>query len=269
MERELEIKYNNLRDLIKGYGSALIAFSGGVDSTLLAKISFDELKERSIAVTALSQTYPEFERNEALKLAEMIGINHKFINSEELEIEGFAQNTKDRCYYCKRELFSKLQEMAKLNNLNCVLDGSNYDDRNDYRPGFKAVKELNIKSPLFDTKITKPEIRILSKELGLPNWDKPSFACLSSRFPYGTEITKENLSKISNIEEFLRINGFKQFRARFHNNILRIEILPDEFSRMLDDNFRLRLIKLTKENSFNYVTLDLVGYRTGSMNEVI
>ncbi|WP_434656046.1 ATP-dependent sacrificial sulfur transferase LarE [Thermoanaerobacterium thermosaccharolyticum] len=265
----LEEKYENLKKYIKELGSAVIAFSGGVDSTFLAKVCKDVLNDSCLAVTATSSTYPEREFKEALELAKEIGIRHKIIKSEELEIEGFSKNPIDRCYYCKSELFSKLKKVADDEGIEYVLDGTNADDMGDFRPGRRAAKELGVKSPLLECGFTKDDIREMSKRLGLPTWNKPAYACLSSRFPYGQEITSEKLSMVEKSEEYLLNLGFVGFRVRHHGDIARIELNPDQINMMLDENIRKKVVSKLKEIGFKYVSLDLEGYRTGSMNEAI
>lgn len=258
-------KLDHLKTLIRNYKSAIIAFSGGVDSTFLTKVCFDELGDNAIAVTATSSTYPVHELEQAKDLAKKIGIKHIIIKSEELDIPEFKSNPKDRCYFCKLELFNKINELAKENSINKVIEGSTIDDLDDFRPGRKAIKELNIKSPLLDAELTKDEIRKYSKEMNLPTWNKGSFACLSSRFPYGTEITKDRLEKVGKAEDLLREIGFKQFRVRYHNEVARIEILPGNFPKLIEN--RLKIVGEFRKLGFLYVTMDLLGYRTGSMNE--
>ncbi|MDK2806057.1 ATP-dependent sacrificial sulfur transferase LarE [Thermoanaerobacterium thermosaccharolyticum] len=265
----LEEKYENLKKYIKELGSAVIAFSGGVDSTFLAKVCKDVLNDSCLAVTATSSTYPEREFKEALELAKEIGIRHKIIKSEELEIEGFSKNPIDRCYYCKSELFSKLKKVADDEGIEYVLDGTNADDTGDFRPGRRAAKELGVKSPLLECGFTKDDIREMSKNLGLPTWNKPAYACLSSRFPYGQEITSEKLSMVEKSEEYLLKLGFVGFRVRHHGDIARIELNPDQINMMMDENIRKKVVSKLKEIGFKYVSLDLEGYRTGSMNEAI
>jgi uncharacterized protein len=199
----LQEKFQLLKDNIKKRGSAAIAFSGGVDSTFLVKVAHDVLGDKLIAVTATSSTYPERELKEAIKYAEDMGVKHLIISSEELDIEGFASNPKNRCYYCKKELFTKIKKVAEENGVEYIFDGSNLDDTGDYRPGMQAARELSVVSPLKEAQLTKADIRELSKSLGLPTWDKPSFACLSSRFPYGKEITAPKLKMVEEAEQFL------------------------------------------------------------------
>ena len=266
---ELELKFQNLKDNLKKLSSVAIAYSGGVDSTFLLKVAADVLGDKVIAITAKSTTYPEREFKEAVKYIGDIGAKHIVIISEELEIEGFAKNPIDRCYFCKKELFSKVRKVADDNNINAVLDGSNADDVSDYRPGMKAASELKVISPLKEAKLTKDDIRVLSKRLGLPTWNKPAFACLSSRFPYGNEITVEKLSMVERAEQFLMDLGFRQIRVRHHEEIARVEVNAEERNKFFDIELMDRVGNELKKIGFKYVTLDLLGYRTGSMNEVL
>ncbi len=266
----LQDKYKKLQEIIKEMGSVVIGFSGGVDSTLLAKVAHDILQDKAIAVIGRSETYPEDELNEAIKLAEMIGIKYKIVDTEETDNLKFSENPPDRCYYCKTELFSKLKEIAIEEKIEWIADGTNVDDLGDYRPGLIAVKENNVRSPLLEAGLTKKEIRELSRTLGLPTWDKPSFACLSSRFPYGFPIDREKLKKIDKAESFLRRSGLKIVRVRYiDENTIRIETGKEEFKKFFDDEFRIKIVKELKNLGFIYITLDLEGYRTGSMNEVL
>ena len=266
---ELENKFKKLKEQLIELGSVAIAYSGGVDSTFLLKVAHDLLGEKAIGVTARSSTYPEREFREAKKYAEEFGARHIVIVSEELEIEGFAQNPVNRCYYCKSELFTKVREVADQNNISFVLDGSNLDDLGDYRPGMQAAKELNVVSPLKEAGLTKDEIRILSKKLGIPTWNKPAFACLSSRFPYGQEITEKKLSMVELAEQFLLDRGFRQVRVRHHGDIARIEVAQEEREKFFDLALMDEVGEKLKEIGFTYITLDILGYRTGSMNEVL
>ncbi|AKL94857.1 hypothetical protein CACET_c13920 [Clostridium aceticum] len=266
---KLQEKFHNLKENLRGLESVAIAFSGGVDSTFLLKVAQDVLGEKVIAVTARSSTFPEREFKEAKTYAENIGAKHIVIVSEELEIEGFSKNPTNRCYYCKHELFSKIQEVAKQHNINYVLDGSNYDDIGDYRPGMQAAKELKVVSPLKEATLTKEDIRILSKEMDVPTWNKPSFACLSSRFPYGHEINREKLGMVELAEQFLLDKGFRQVRVRHHGEIARIEVEKTERERFFDLQLMDEIGNKLKEIGFHYVTIDALGYRTGSMNEVL
>ncbi len=262
---KLEVLKNNLKSL----GSLAVAFSGGVDSSFLLKVASDVLGENVLAVTARSSTFPEREYNEAVEFVKQYGIRHQTIVSEELEVEGFSDNPKNRCYLCKSELFAKIIDIAKENNIEYVTEGSNQDDLGDYRPGLQAIEELKVVSPLREAGLTKAEIRILSKELGLKTWNKPSFACLSSRFPYGEKITKEKLEMVDKAEQFLLDLDFKQVRVRHHGEVARIEVNEEEIVRLLDKEIRHKIQQRFKEIGFAYAALDLRGYRTGSMNETL
>lgn len=265
----LQEKYELLKDNIKKRGSAAIAFSGGVDSTFLVKVTQEVLGDNMMAITATSSTYPERELKEAIKYAKDMGINHMIISSEELDIEGFASNPTNRCYYCKKELFSKINEIAKNHDKVYVFDGSNHDDEGDYRPGMQAARELQVISPLKEAGLTKADIRVLSKELGLPTWNKPAFACLSSRFPYGNQITAPKLKMVEEAEQFLLDMGIRQVRVRHHGEIARIEVDPEERVQFFDLKVMDLIGERFKEIGFTYVALDILGYRTGSMNEVL
>ncbi|WP_286905492.1 ATP-dependent sacrificial sulfur transferase LarE [Clostridium sp. UBA1652] len=265
----LDEKLELLKDIIRKKGSAAVAFSGGVDSTFLIKVAKEVLGDKLIAVTATSSTYPERELNEAIKYAKDFGVKHIIISSEELDIEGFASNPKNRCYYCKKELFTKVKEVALENGVEYVFDGSNLDDNGDYRPGMQAAKELLVVSPLKEAGLTKKDIRDLSKEHGLATWNKPAFACLSSRFPYGNKITLPKLKMIDKAEQFLLDMGIKQVRVRHHGEIARIEVAPEEREKFFNIEFMDKISSKFKEIGFIYTTLDIAGYRTGSMNEVL
>ncbi len=270
--KSTQLKFKSLKKSLKKMGKVLIAFSGGVDSSFLLKVALDTLgKENVLAVTADSETYPRAELKEASDLARDLGLDgrHRIIQTSEFKIKKFSENPPDRCYYCKLELFSKLKRIARENKITYVLDGSNYSDRDDFRPGRKAIKKLKVRSPLLESELTKEEIRALSKKLKLPTWNKPAFACLSSRIPYGEKITLEKVSRIEKAESFLRSLGFLQLRVRHHNKIARIELDPKEFKRLMNEDLRKKIYGKLKGLGFSYVTLDLLGYRTGSMNEVL
>lgn len=266
---DLQQKFQKLKDILKEIGSAAIAYSGGVDSTFLLKVAYDELGDNIIAVTAKSSTYPEREYKEAQKYIAQFGAKHITIVSEELEIEGFAKNPVNRCYFCKTELFGKVRQEADKYGLKHVLDGSNFDDIGDYRPGMKAAKEQGVRSPLKEAELTKNDIRELSKMLDIPTWNKPSFACLSSRFPYGNEITVQKLSMVDKAEQFLMDMGFNQLRVRHHGDIARIEVAPEDRTKFFNIEIMDKVGSEFKKIGFKYVTLDMLGYRTGSMNEVL
>ncbi len=265
----LDAKFGRLKTIIEELGSAVIAFSGGVDSTFLLKVAADTLgPDRVLALTATSPTYPQFEFEQARRLAADFGIRHLVVESNELEIPGFAQNHRRRCYHCKHELFSICRAKAQQLGYRAVLDGSNRDDLKDHRPGRDAAAELGVRSPLLETGLGKQDIRALSRRLGLPTADKQAFACLSSRFPYGTEITAERLQQVDRCETFLREQGFHNYRVRYHDSVARIEVAPDEIDRFFDSELRRAVTAEFRAAGFTYVALDLQGYRTGSMNEV-
>ena len=270
----LHEKYEILQNYLKELGSVAVAFSSGVDSTFLLRVALDTLgSENVIAVTASSCSFPKRELNEAKDFCKKNQIQHIVCQSEELDIEGFRKNPKNRCYLCKHELFEKILAIAGEYHIRAVVEGSNMDDNGDYRPGLVAVSELGIKSPLRHAKLYKEEIRELSKERGLPTWNKQSFACLSSRFVYGETISEEKLDMVDKAEQLLLDFGFHQVRVRIHGNesglIARIEIMPEEFSRLISEEIRTQIYAYLKKLGFSYVTLDLQGYRTGSMNETI
>ena len=264
-----DAKLKLLRERLRGIGSAVVAFSSGVDSTFLLRVAHEELGERVVAATIRSHTFPKRELDEAAAFCRAEGVRHAVIESEELDIPGFAENPPDRCYHCKRELFSKLLAFARENALASVLEGSNLDDDGDYRPGRRAIQELGIASPLHEAGLTKAEIRALSREMGLPTSDKPSFACLASRFPYGERITADALQRVERAEQWLLDAGFglTQLRVRSHGDLARIEVPPGDIPRIAAR--ATEIAAAFKELGFAYVALDLLGYRTGSMNEVL
>lgn len=267
----LEEKYKALQEELRAMKSVAVAFSSGVDSTFLLAAAVDTLgKDHVMAVTASSCSFPERERKEAQEFCEQRGIRQVIVVSEELNIEGFRHNPKNRCYLCKHELFEKILAIAEENHLAAVVEGSNMDDNGDYRPGLRAVEELGIKSPLRAAKLTKQEIRELSKRLMLPTWDKQSFACLASRFVYGETISEERLGMVDQAEQLLLDMGFHQVRVRIHGEgdatMARIEVLPQEIPILTEDAKRERIYSYFKEIGFAYVTLDLGGYHMGSMN---
>jgi uncharacterized protein len=263
----MEDKLDRLKNRLIEFKSAVIAFSGGVDSTFLARIAKDVYGDNLLLITATSSTYPFYELEEAKSLAGLLGIKHKIINSEELDIPGYSDNPPDRCYYCKSELFDKINFIASQEGYEVVFDGSNADDLSDFRPGMKAKHEKGVKSPLADSGFTKSDIRHFSGILNLPTASKQSYACLASRFPYGEKITKEKLERVGNAEFEIRKLGFSQFRIRSHDNLARLEFIPSEMDKAW--SIKSQLTEIIKKSGFSYITLDLTGYRTGSMNEVL
>lgn len=260
-------KLDQLKSAISRVSSAVIAFSGGVDSTFLAKVAGDVLKGNVLLVTASSGTYPKRELEWSIEIARQLNLPHRIIESEELEIAGFAENPINRCYYCKKELFAKIKTIASLERYQVVFEGSNADDLNDFRPGRIAINELGIVSPLLDAQLTKSEIRELSLTMGLPTAQKASFACLASRFPYGEKITREKLDRVGAAEEKICELGFRQFRVRSHGDLARIEFSFMDLDRAW--NQRVVIKTICKKAGFTYVAIDLDGYRTGAMNEVL
>lgn len=260
-------KFEKLKNLLGEMRKVLVAFSGGVDSSFLLKVAVDVLGENVLAVIASSETYPEKERDEAVKLAKSLNVRYEVIQTKELENPDFAHNPPERCYFCKMELFSKLKDIAESEGIPYVLDGSNFEDTSDFRPGAKAAEELGVRSPLKETGLVKEEIRQLSKYVDLPTWNKPSLACLSSRFPYFTEIEPESLKQVAQAEEFLKGLGFNQVRVRHHGQIARVEIEPQEFSKIVEKATKEKIINAFKKFGFIYIALDLAGFRSGSMNE--
>ena len=266
-------KYQKLQTRLNELKSVVIGFSGGIDSTLLLKVSLDTLGAENVwAVTGDSESLLPEELSECETMAADFGLDNSHyikIKTEELQDENYRQNPSNRCFFCKQELFTKLQEVAKEVNAAYVLDGSNADDLDDWRPGRQAAEKLNVASPLADAGFTKDDIRDIAKELGLPNWDKPALACLASRIPYGSEVTAEKLAQVGDAERYLKSLGFSQLRVRHHDKMARIELLPDEMYEILTDDLNKQVVEKLKQIGFTYVTIDLEGYRSGSMNEIL
>jgi uncharacterized protein len=261
-------KEKKLNSILKSLKSVVVAYSGGLDSTFLLKASVDALgRDNVLAVTARSETYPLAEYQEAKRLARKMGARHLTIETRELAIKNFKDNPVNRCYYCKKELFKKLDGIRERYKMGAVLDGTNYDDLKDVRYGRFAAKELGVKSPLLEAKIAKADIRKLSKRLKLSTWDKPSFACLASRFPFHSTISAKDLKRIDEAESYLRKLGFRQVRVRLHKDIARLELLPEDQNRAI--TLKEKITDRLKKLGFVYITLDLAGYRTGSMHEVL
>jgi len=269
MTEELAHKYTALKVRLQELGSVAVAFSAGVDSTLLTYVAHAVLGDKMQAFTAQSDFVPARDAEAAAVFCQQHGITHTLVPFPILTVPHVQENPPDRCYYCKHALFARMQELAAAQGLQAVVDGSNLDDDGDFRPGHRALKELGIISPLHDAGMRKADIRTLSRELGLPTWDKPSFACLASRFPYGQPLTPEGLERVNTAEEFLLAHGFTQFRVRDHGKLARIEVPPQDIDRLLDHTLRTAITERLHELGYQYVTLDLQGYRTGAMNEVL
>jgi len=265
----MDAKFEQLVSILRDTSGVLVAFSAGVDSTFLLKVAHMVLGERAIALTASSPTAPPGELEAAMNFAKDLGCRHIVLDSHELTNPSFAQNPSNRCFFCKDELYRICRKQAEQSGVATIVDGTNLDDLKDHRPGLQAAKQWGIRHPLVEAEMTKQDIRRYSQELHLPTWDKPSSPCLSSRFPYGTEITLERLKEVAACESFMKELRFREFRVRYHGDLARIEIAPSEFDRFFEKDTRDAVVQKFKAAGFNYVSLDLQGYRSGSLNEAL
>lgn len=262
----LQDKLHQLRTIFAALDSVLVAYSGGIDSTVVLKVAYDQLRDRTVGITAISPTFPAVELDAAARVAKEIGARHELIETDQLKIPAFTENDANRCFHCKTDLYQLLSTVRKRHAAAVIVDGTNLDDLGDDRPGIRAAREWGVRSPLLEARLTKAEVRALAKDLGLSNWDKPAAACLSSRIPRGTTITREKLSRVEQAEEVLLEEGFRHCRVRDHGEIARIEVGQDELARIIEGTRKTRISRRLKDIGFRYVTLDLEGYRPGGVS---
>ena len=266
----IEEKMDALKSILADMGSVIVAYSGGTDSAFLAATAYDVLGDKALAVTAKSPSLAPSELREAIELAERLGFRHRIVETHEVEREDYAANNPNRCFFCKDELYTYLSSYAEEEGYASIVNGTNTDDLGDFRPGLNAAKQYGVRSPMVEADLSKPEIRELSKDMDLPTWDKPAQACLSSRIPYGSMVTVEALTRIAQAEEYLHdVIGIRQLRVRHHDTVARIEVEPQDFITLTDETVREQIVSKFREIGYSYVTLDLQGFRSGSMNEVL
>jgi pyridinium-3,5-biscarboxylic acid mononucleotide sulfurtransferase len=269
MSAQAEVKLERLLELLRGAGSVLVCYSGGIDSATVLAAAHRALGKHAVGMTAVSPSLPQSEREDALRIAREIGADHRLVESAELSREGYVTNGPDRCFHCKSELYEIAEQRRAEWQLTHILNGTNLDDLGDYRPGLEAAKLAGVRSPFVELGFTKTDVREVARQLGLDAWDKPAAACLSSRIPYGTSVTPERLSQVGGFEAELRALGFRRSRVRYHDKIARIELDLDDLPRLVEPQMREAVVKAGKTHGFTYITLDLAGYRTGSHNEVL